>query len=143
MHECNAHYYFLSISSLTSWDVIVRHCVVEVNLAPTRKLTSDVWLKMTNTLVCGEWKAYCNYYNKPLSAGSKSGTSHLRDHHKCNGSEKSPLLELLVFASLWHHASSCIYHLPCFCQKQNYFAKPYLYLVWFYNKSSSLFSYFK
>jgi hypothetical protein len=53
--------------------------VVEVNLAPTRKLTSDVWLEMTKMLVRGEWKAYCN---KPLSARSKSGTSHLRDHLK-------------------------------------------------------------
>jgi hypothetical protein len=56
--------------------------VEEVNLAPTRKLTFDVWLKMTKMLVRGEWKAYCNYCNKPLSASSKSGTSHLRDHLK-------------------------------------------------------------
>jgi hypothetical protein len=42
----------------------------------------------------------------------------------CNGPEKFPLLELLViffFASSWRRASSCIYHLACFCQIKNYF----------------------
>jgi hypothetical protein len=56
--------------------------VVEVNPTATRKLTSDVWLEMTKKLVRGEWKGICNYCHKSLSAASKSGTSHLRDHLK-------------------------------------------------------------
>jgi hypothetical protein len=37
--------------------------------------------------------------------------------------QKNPLLDLLViflFASSLRYASSCIFHLACFCQSQNY-----------------------
>jgi hypothetical protein len=37
----------------------------------------------------------------------------------CNDPEKYPIIELHViffFTSLWRHASSCIYHLACFCE---------------------------
>jgi hypothetical protein len=60
--------------------------VEEVNAAAatraTRRLTSDVWLEMKKEFVGGEWKGICNYCHKGLSAKSKSGTSHLRDHLK-------------------------------------------------------------
>jgi hypothetical protein len=57
--------------------------VVEVHgRRTTRKLTSDVWLERKKEFINGEWKGICNYCHKPLSAGSKSGTTHLREHLK-------------------------------------------------------------
>ncbi|KAM0890210.1 hypothetical protein ACQ4PT_027191 [Festuca glaucescens] len=54
--------------------------VEEVPAVATRRLTSDVWLEMSKKMVCGKPTAICNYCHKELTAGAKSGTSHLRDH---------------------------------------------------------------
>jgi hypothetical protein len=56
--------------------------VEEVPVVATRRLTSDVWLEMSKKMVRGKPTAICNYCHKELTAGAKSGTSHLRDHLK-------------------------------------------------------------
>ncbi|KAM0898877.1 hypothetical protein ACQ4PT_021666 [Festuca glaucescens] len=56
--------------------------VEEVPAVATRRLTSDVWLEMTKKMLRGKPTAICNYCHKELTAGAKSGTSHLRDHLK-------------------------------------------------------------
>ena len=50
------------------------------NHGSTRKLTSKVWLEIEKLKMNGEWKAKCNWCHKVLSAGSRSGTKHLRVH---------------------------------------------------------------
>ncbi|KAM0898891.1 hypothetical protein ACQ4PT_021648 [Festuca glaucescens] len=56
--------------------------VEEVPAVATRRLTSDVWLEMTKKMLRGKPTAIGNYCHKELTAGAKSGTSHLRDHLK-------------------------------------------------------------
>jgi hypothetical protein len=56
--------------------------VEEVPAVATRRLISDVWLEMSKKMVRGKPTAICNYCHKELTAGAKSGTSHLRDHLK-------------------------------------------------------------
>ena len=53
-----------------------------IHVPATRRLTSDVWQEMTKKMKGGKPVANCNFCHKELTAGARSGTTHLRDHLK-------------------------------------------------------------
>lgn len=56
--------------------------VKEITPAAKLRLTSKVWKEMEKKNINREWKAICNYCHKELTATSKSGTTHLKEHLK-------------------------------------------------------------
>ncbi|KAL6653642.1 hypothetical protein ACP70R_008566 [Stipagrostis hirtigluma subsp. patula] len=52
----------------------------DVVIGSKRKLKSAVWLDFDKILVANEWKARCNWCKKYLSAVSRNGTTHLKNH---------------------------------------------------------------